>query len=177
LRQLACGVLNRFHNILIACAAAQIAGDSPTNVALGWLGILLKERIRRHQHAGSTEPALQTMLLFEAFLQRVKLPFLEKSLNRKKLRSIRLDGKHRARLDCLSAQDDGASAAVARVAANVCAGQPQRFANEMNEQKPGFYIGFSLLAINFDVYRLLLCHFVSPDRRKLLSSSTLKSAR
>jgi hypothetical protein len=173
LRHLACGVLNRFHNILIARAAAQIAGDSPTNVALGWLGILLQECVRRHQHAGSTEPALQTMLLFEAFLQRVKLPFLEESLDRKKVRSIRLDGKHRARLDCLAVKDDGASAAVAGVAANVRACQTECFADEMNEEKPGFDIGFPMLAIDFDAYHLFFRHFYSPDRSTLLLFSAL----
>jgi hypothetical protein len=177
LRHLACSVLNRLHNILIAGAAAQIAGDSPANIVLRRLGILLKERVGRHQHSGSTESTLQTVLLFEAFLQRVKLPFLEESLHRKKLRSVRLDGKHRARLDCLSVKDDGASAAVAGVASNVRAGQPQRFANEVNKQKPGFYVGFPLLAIDFEVNRLLFCHFASPDQCKPLLTGTVKSAR
>jgi hypothetical protein len=106
----------------------------------------------------------------------VELAFLEESLHGKKFRSIRLDGKHRARLDYLSVKDDGASAAVAGIASNVRAGQTERVANEVNKQKPGFYIGFPLLAIDFEVNRLLFRHFVSPDQCRPLLTGTLKSA-
>jgi hypothetical protein len=116
------------------------------------------------------------MLLFEPLLQRVKLPVLEKSFNGKQLCTVSLHRKHRARLDCLSVKDDGASAAITGVTADVRAGQSQRFADEVNQEKPGFRIGFSLPAIDFDVNRLLFCHSFSPDRSRLLFADTLHSA-
>jgi hypothetical protein len=47
----------------------------------------------------------------------------------------------------------------------------------VNEQKPGFHVGFPLVAIDFDVHCLLFCHFVAPDHSRLLLPSTLNSAR
>ena len=118
------------------------------------------------------------MLLLEALLQRMELSILEKSFDGKELGSVSLHGKHRARLDRLSVENDGASAAIAGIAADVRAGEPQHLPDEMNQEQPGFDIGLSLTAIDLDVNRLLLCHRLPPIAANLyLLAGTLTRAR
>src|SRR6516162_10224556 len=71
LRHLVGRKLDRLHNVLVAGAAAQIARDAPANLFLTGRWILLQKDIRRHQHARCAVAALQPVLLFESFLQRM----------------------------------------------------------------------------------------------------------
>src|SRR5271165_6271169 len=67
---LAGGKLHRLDDVLVTRTTAQVAGDSPTNLFLRGVGVLLKQCVRRHQHTGRAEAALQTVLFFKSLLQR-----------------------------------------------------------------------------------------------------------
>ena len=75
------------------------------------------------------------MLVPERLLDRVQLTILGHSLDRLKALALRLDGEHRAALDGLAVDEDRARAALAGVAADVCAGEPQVVAQVVHEQQ------------------------------------------
>ena len=66
------------------------------------------------------------------------------------LAAVGLDGEHRAGLGALAVDVDGARAAVARVAADVRAGQPEVVAQEVDEQEAGLDVGLVGLAVDRD---------------------------
>src|SRR2546427_912945 len=67
-------LLHRLHDVLIAGAPAQVAGEPLANVALAGRGFRFQERVRRQHHAGRAISALQTMLIPEPLLDRAALP-------------------------------------------------------------------------------------------------------
>src|SRR5690349_6793326 len=56
-------LLDRLHDIDVAGAAAQVAGEPLADLLLGGLWVLLDELENRHQHAGRAEAALQAVLV------------------------------------------------------------------------------------------------------------------
>src|ERR1700760_3526924 len=62
-----------FDDVLVAGAAAQVAGQRPAHVLLRRIRVLLEQGGGGHHHARGAEPALQAVLLPEALLQRVQL--------------------------------------------------------------------------------------------------------
>ncbi len=65
------------------------------------------------------------MLVPEGLLDRVQLAVFGHALDRLQVLALGLDGEHRAALHRLAVDQDRAGAALARVAADVRAGQPQ----------------------------------------------------
>src|ERR1700758_2955927 len=59
---------HRLHDVLVAGAAAEVAGQRPADVLLGGVRVLVQQGLGRHHHAGRAEPALQAVLLAEALL-------------------------------------------------------------------------------------------------------------
>ena len=80
-------------------------------------------------------------MLPERLLQRMQRAFLAHSLDRRDLGAVRLDGEQRAGLDRLAVEMHRARAAVGRVAADVRAGQPERLAQEVDQEQAGFDLG------------------------------------
>ena len=105
------------------------------SASLGF-GLMLQQRVRREQHAWRAVAALQAMLIPEALLQRVQLAAFREPLDREDLVAVGLCREHRARLHRpVAVHDDDAAAAARRVAADVGAGQPALFAQEVREQR------------------------------------------
>jgi hypothetical protein len=71
----------------------------------------------------------------ESLLHRVVLPVLGQPLDRRDFGAVGLDGKDGATLDRLAVEIDDAGAALAGVAADVGAGQPEVLPQEMDEQQ------------------------------------------
>src|SRR5687768_1265812 len=65
--------LDGLDDVLVAGAAADVPGDGPADVLLAGVRVVLQERRRRQHHARRAEPALQAVLLLEAFLDGVQL--------------------------------------------------------------------------------------------------------
>src|ERR1700726_519651 len=76
-----CGVLNGTHDILIACAAADIALKSLANLFFSRIGVVLEQLIRGHNHTGCAEPTLQAVLLPEALLDWMQTSLGSQALN------------------------------------------------------------------------------------------------
>ena len=77
----------------------------------------------------------QTVLLPEAFLNRMELAVLLESFDCGDLTAVRLHGEHGAGLHRLLIEDHRARTAVRRVAPDVRARQPQLIPQEVDEQK------------------------------------------
>ena len=92
------GVLYRLDDILVSGASAKIAGNSPANFLFARVRIFLQQRVSRHDHSRRAEPALQPMLFFKAFLQRMEFAIVGHAFDGPDLATIRLDGKHGAGL-------------------------------------------------------------------------------
>src|ERR1700720_1193219 len=60
------GPQHRLHDVLVAGAAAEVAGQRPAHVLLGRVGVFVEERLGGHHHPRCAEPALEPMLLLEA---------------------------------------------------------------------------------------------------------------
>src|SRR3989440_2617338 len=140
-----------FDDVLVAGAAAQVAGQRPADVLLGGVGVLLEQRLGRHHHARRAEPALQPVLLPEAFLQRVQLAGGGQALDGADLVPVGLDSQHRAGLDRAPVDQHGAGAAVGGVAAHVGPGQAEPAADQVGQQKPRLHLGDLLLAVDCEL--------------------------
>src|SRR5271165_895105 len=128
------GVLNGFHNILVPGTAAQIPGDPPADLFLAGIRVLAQQGIRRHQHARSAEAALQTMLFLESLLQRMELTVLHKAFHCEQFAAISLYGKHGARFDRLSIEQNSACAAMGSVTTDVGACQSGNSPDKVDQQ-------------------------------------------
>src|ERR1700744_1163737 len=132
---------DRLHDVLVAGAAAQVAGDRPPHVFLGRVGVAVEQLLGRHHHARRAEPALQPVLLPEPFLDRVQLAGRSQALHRGDLAPVDLHRQHRAGLDGPAVDQHCAGPAVGRVAAAVGAGQPGAPADQVGQQQPGLDLG------------------------------------
>src|SRR6185369_14592771 len=65
--------LDGVDDVLVAGAAAEVPRDRPPDVVVGGMRVVLQEGRRRQHHARRAEPALQAVLLLEAFLDGVQL--------------------------------------------------------------------------------------------------------
>ena len=124
----------RRDDVLVPRAAADRAGDRRADLLLGRIGVLVEQRARGHQHAGRAEAALQRVQLVEALLDRVELAVDLERLDRADLVALAHRRQDRAGLDRLAVHLHDAGAAVRGVAAPVRAGQPERLADEVDEQ-------------------------------------------
>ena len=80
----------------------------------------------------------------------MQLPVRRQALDRRDRRAVGLHGEHRAGLRAAAVDEHRARAALARVAADVRAGEPQVFAQEMHEQHARLDVGFADLAVDGD---------------------------
>src|SRR6266566_6952635 len=141
------GVVDRFHDVHVAGAAAEVPGDRLAYLELGGFAVRREECDRGHHHPGGAEPALQPMLLMECFLNRVKLAVLLEALDGRHFCLIGLDREHRARLHRAAIDQNRARAAVGRVAADMSAGHPEVFAEEVDEQRARFDVDVAWHAV------------------------------
>ena len=82
-------------------------------------------------------------------------------LDRRDLGAIGLDREHRARLDGVAVEVDGAGAAVRRVAADVGAGQPEVVAQSVDEQQAGLDLEVVLDAVDVQAHVHRAAHSLS----------------
>ena len=149
--QLGRRLLDRLDDVHVARAAAEVAADPLADLVLGGIRVLLEQPGGLHDHARGAEAALEAVLVPERLLERVegRRPSAMPSIVLTS-RAVGLDGEHRARLGALAVDVDGAGAAVARVAADVGAGQPEDVAEEVDEQEARLDVGLAGLAVDGD---------------------------
>ena len=66
-----CASAHRFDNVLVTCAAANIAFQMLANFNLAGFGVVIAQVDRAHHHAGGAKAALQAVAFFKRRLHRV----------------------------------------------------------------------------------------------------------
>src|ERR1700759_90220 len=132
---------DRFHDVLVAGTAAQVARYRPPDVFLGRVGVAVEQFLGRHHHARRAEPALEAVLLPEPLLEWVQLAGRRQALHGGDVTPVDLDGQHRAGLDGPAIDQHRAGPAVGRVAAAVRASQAGAAADQVGQQQPGLDLG------------------------------------
>src|SRR5438067_965311 len=141
-------VLDRFHDVHVAGAPAQVARDSASDVVLRRARIGCQQCLGDHQHPWRAEAALESVLLPEAFLERVELTRLFQTLDGFDLATVSLNGQQRAGLERNTVDDDRTCAAIGGVAADVCASQIEGIAEEVHQQEARLHLSAMACAID-----------------------------
>lgn len=140
-------MLDRSDDVVVPGATAQVALDAVADLVLTRVVVVLEERNGAHDHARSAEAALESVTLPESDLYGVEFVPIRYTFDRPNRSAIRLDGKHGARLDCATIDNDGACSAVSGVAPDVGAGEAQILAEVVHEQRPGFDIAAVICSV------------------------------
>src|SRR5262245_3092140 len=125
---------DRLDDVHIARAATDVALDRLANFRLARARVGIEEVLRGHQHPGRAVAALEGVRVAECLLERVELSVLREPFDRVDRGAVGLDREHHAALDRIAVVEDGAGAAIPRVAADVRAGQLEVVADEMDEE-------------------------------------------
>ena len=132
----------------VAGTAADIAGQSLAYLAVAARLASLNEVARGDKHAGRAEPTLQPVMPMKRVAQRQHDLVGEQSLERSNFVAVARDSKRQARPDGLAIQRHGTSATNTVLAAKMCGGEVQRFAEEVGKRGPGGDVGPHGLAVN-----------------------------
>ena len=121
----------------------------PSRISLlGRLRVVLQQVDRRHDHARRAVAALQAVLFPEALLQRVQLAVRRQPFDGRDRRAVGLHREHRAGLRAAAVDEHRAGAALARVAADVRAGEAEMLAQEVHEQQARLDVALRDLAVD-----------------------------
>src|SRR5579885_3179197 len=113
-------------DVVIAGAAAQIAGNADADVFFARIGIFAQQLDQRRQNSRRAEAALQAMIIAERLLQRVqRLAVGRDAFDRHDLVAVGLHREHQARAGRTAVEQNGAGAADAVLAAQMRAGKAQ----------------------------------------------------
>src|SRR4051794_9282035 len=127
-------LLHGADDALVTGAPAQVAGQAGADLLVARVRVRLEERRGGHDEPGGTETTLEAVALPEGPLHRGQgLGVRGQPLDRGDLRILHLDAQHQAGTNCLPVDEDGAGTADAVLAAEVCAGQPEVFAQGVGE--------------------------------------------
>ena len=126
-------------DILIAGAAAEIAGQRLAHLVFGWRGVFAQEGRHGHQDARRAVAALQAVMLVHRLLERMQLAGTGcEPLDGPEFMAIGLHREHQAGTHRRAIEQDRAGAANAVFAADMGAGKQQFVAQKIAEQHPRF---------------------------------------
>src|SRR6185437_11080055 len=164
------GVHHGAENLVVARAAAQIAGQPIPGFFLGRIGVAVEQRLGGDDKAGGAEPALKRGMLEEFLLHRVERIAVGDALDRRDRPPLGLDREHQARAGDVAVDDDGAGAAIARAAAFLAAGQPELVAQHIEHRLLRLAQIFGRFAVNRR-RNVMLTHRCLPKIGLYLSAS------
>ena len=131
------GKLHRFDDVLIAGAAAQIAGQRLADLRFVRRRRLVEKRLHGHQDAGRAVAALQAVAIAHRLLQRMQMFAVGREpLDGRDRVAVGLRREHQAGAHGSAVEDHRAGAADAVLAADMRAGEQQIVAQEIAEQQP-----------------------------------------
>ena len=133
-------ILHRADDVLVSGAAAQVAFQAVPHRLVVRIGFLGEQVERLHDHAGRAEAALQRMVVAERFLDGVQLPVPGQAFDGEDVAAVGLHGEHRAGLDAVAVQVNGARAAVAGVAADHGADLAEPVTQVVHEEQPRLHL-------------------------------------
>ena len=125
-------VANRRDDLAVAGAAAEHAAERVLHCCLVRPGIGFEQRRRGHQQAGRADAALRRAMRQEGLLQR-RQRRAAKAFDRAHAASLGRGGRHQAGADRLAVEQHRAGAAIAGVAADLGAGQPEMVAQHRRQ--------------------------------------------
>src|SRR4030088_469376 len=155
--------LHGLDDVHVPRTPAEIAFEALADFVLGRVRVLVEEVGGGHDEAGRAVPALEAVLIPERLLQWVQLAVLGHALDRGQALALSLDCEHRAALDRLAVDQDGACAALAGVAAHARAREADAVAQVMHEQEAR--LDLMLMPVAVDGGRDLVLHTTPPNRR------------
>src|SRR5256886_16464475 len=129
------GALHRLDDVHVPGAPAKVAFEAPADLVLGRVRVLRQQVGRGHDEPGRAVAALQAVLVPEGLLDRVQLAIFGHALDRRQALALGLDGEHRAALHRLAVDVDRAGAALAGIAADVRACEPEVVTQVVHEQE------------------------------------------
>src|SRR5712672_1072404 len=127
--------LNCAHDVGVAGAAADIAGELVADFTLGRILVLLEQLAHRHDHPGRAEAALQGVMLVESRLHRMQgATARREAFDRRDRRAVGHDSENRAGFDGLSVDIDGAGATLRRVATDMGPGEAKIVPEQVHQK-------------------------------------------
>ena len=139
---------NRFYDLLIPCAAAEISGNGLPHFKFCRGAVLIEEGLGRERHAGCAEAALDGPVVDKGLLNGVECAVgVLHPFNRCDLSAIGLEGKGDTGLDGLAVEEDRAGPAFPESTALLGAGKVQVLAEKLQKRLPGLdghLVGYSV---------------------------------
>ena len=111
------GRAHRADDLVVARAAAQIAGQRVADLFFVRIGIAVEQRLGRHEKTRRADAALQRSVLDELALQRMQLAAGRKTFDRRHLTAFGFRAEHEARTHQAAIDGNAARAAIAGAAA------------------------------------------------------------
>src|SRR5213083_1947655 len=171
--------------IVVAGTAAEVALDRVAYLGIARRGVAGEEVDGGDHQARGAEAALERVFARECALDRMELAVLGEAFDGHDLGAVGLDREDRAGLRRAAVDEDGAGAALTGVAADVCAGEPKRVAEELDEKLTRFDVLGPLRPVDRDRDRLR--HFLPPtapfvarrclERRRVCMQETSEHGR
>ena len=131
------GHLDRPDDLVVAGAAAEVAGDGVADLVLARLRVALQQGDGGHDHPGGADAALQPPLLDEGLLHRVQLPVPGQPLHGGHAAPLGLGGEEQAGGHRAPVQEHGAGPAVPRATALLRPGQLQAVPEHLQQGAVG----------------------------------------
>src|SRR5215468_4630403 len=152
-------VERRGHDILIAGATAQIAGNRDPHLLFGRVRIVAQELDERRQNPRRAEAALKAMMLMESLLQGMQLVGRRRdALDGENIMAVRLHREHEAGTRRAVIEEDGACPADAVLATEMRAREAELVADEIGERDAHLDFVFVPLAVDGQRNFPLLSH-------------------
>src|SRR5215467_13627670 len=152
-------VERRGHDILIAGATAQIAGNRDAYLLLGRVRIVAQELDERRQNARRAEAALKAMMFMESLLQGMQLLGRRRdALDCENIMAVRLHREHQAGTRRAVIEEDGACPADAVLAAEMGPGEAELVPDEIGQCDAHLDFFFVSLAVDGQHNFPLLSH-------------------
>ena len=124
------------YDLAVAGAAAEHAAQRILHFEFRRLRVLFEQRSRGHQQAGGADAALRRAMLQEGGLQRRQSP-VGKTLDCPHRAALDRGRRHQASAGRRAVDEHRAGAAIARVAANLGAGEPEIVAQHGRQPRHG----------------------------------------
>src|SRR5438309_8095903 len=161
---------DRLDDVHVPGAAAEVALQALPDVVLGRGRVLLEKVGGRHDEAGGAVAALQAVLIPESLLDRMQRAVRTRQpFDGLDLATIGLNREHGAGFHRLAVDVHRAGAALAGVAPDVGACQPDDIAEIVHQEKSCFDL--VLMAAAVDRYRDSVLHTAPPRPREWLAST------
>ena len=142
--------LNRIEYSGVTRTAAKVSVEPDLDFFQARARVTAQKRRCRHQHPGRAITALQCAVFEKLPLQLAQLALVAQAFHSRDLFTLASRRQNYAAVHSHSVQQDGAGAAMARLAAAFRAGEFQALPENIQQQRRFFRFDFDLFAINLE---------------------------